>query len=121
MATDIKILREYDAIIRDTVVYFYSASKDEKDIILNYFDPKDLDHLYLLTCANTSRHLFGKRKILVDLPWYKFIPFKFKFKWCNPGRAKGAKGINCVELLQEDYENHEIPLSNIYKEYYRNV
>ena len=118
---DIKMLHEYDAVIRDTIVFFYSATKDKKDIVLNYFDPRDLDHLYLLTCANTARNLFGKRKILVDLPWYKFIPFKAKFRWCNLGRAKKAEGINCVELLQEYYESHDIPLSNIYTEYYRRI
>lgn len=115
------MLRKYDAVIRDTIVFFYSATKDEKDIVLNYFDPTDLDHLYLLTCANTARNLFGKRKILVDLPWYKFILFKAKFRWCNLGRAKKAEGINCAELLQEYYESHDIPLSNIYTEYYRRI
>lgn len=119
--TDLETLRAYDAVVRDTVAFFYGATKETKDIVLNYFDPKDLDHLYLLVCANTARHLFGKRKILVDLPWYKFIFFKLKFKWCNIGRAKGAEGINCVKLLQDYYREHDTSLSSIYREYYQNI
>lgn len=111
----------YDEVVRDTIAYFYAASKNSDYISLYNFNPKDKDHLYLYSVARIVKNLFGKKKIKINLSLFKYLSFLFKHR--KDGIARGKKeGVNCSNLIFEynkmKTKKEKVKLSDIYEHYY---
>jgi hypothetical protein len=110
------ITKEMDLFMNKTFINLYSiAKRNNETIILKDFDPKNIEHLYLLEVAQVVNNFF-RYKIILNMPLYKKF-FNKKF-WKIKVKRKVKSGINIDEFLTFTSKNMEIDVKSLYKELY---
>lgn len=109
----------YDQIISATLTNIYTLSKEQKEIVLNNFNPKDKNHLYFLEVAKVASQMF-KMPLSLNLSYFNFLKIRFKKKYKGITR-KNCFGIDITEVLSFMTKAIKIDpniYTEIHKEYY---
>lgn len=110
------ITKEMDLFMNKTFINLYSIAKRNNEIIiLKNFDPKNIEHLYLLEVARVVNNFF-RYEIILNMPLHKKF-FNKKF-WKIKVKRKVKSGINIDEFLTFTSKNMEIDIKSLYKELY---
>lgn len=120
------IYNKYDRIIQATLLNISASSKHSNSIVLKDFDYNDPNHLYFFEVVKMA-NTFWSTKIILDMPFFKYLLFKRKHKNLDIKKAtkKELSGSNSIDIykilsfIQKAFEENNRIFMDIFEAYYK--